>query len=68
MANKSSRRLSEQERAERRRQDRERLQRAAEQTLAHLRALGRHAQRMAERVALGTKLYQGLAPVIEYDA
>jgi uncharacterized protein len=33
-----------------------------EQTLAHLRSLGRHAQRMAERVALGTKLYQGLAP------
>jgi uncharacterized protein len=33
-----------------------------EQTLAHLRSLGRHAQRMAERVALGAKLYQGLAP------
>jgi hypothetical protein len=33
-----------------------------EQTLAHLRALGRHAQRMAERVALGAKLYHGLAP------
>ena len=33
-----------------------------EQTLAHIRTLGRHAQRLAERVALGTKLYQGLAP------
>lgn len=33
MAKKSSRRLSEQERAERRRQDRERLQRAAEALL-----------------------------------
>lgn len=33
-----------------------------EQTLAHLRSLGRHAQRMAERVALSDKLYQGLAP------
>lgn len=33
-----------------------------EQTLAHLRSLGRHAQRMAERVAVGTTLYQGLAP------
>jgi hypothetical protein len=33
-----------------------------EQTLAHLRSLGRHAQRMAERVALGVPLYQGLAP------
>ena len=27
-----------------------------------MRGLGRHAQRIAERVALGTKLYQGLAP------
>ena len=27
-----------------------------------MRALGRHAQRIVERVALGTKLYQGLAP------
>ena len=33
-----------------------------EQTLAHVRTLGRHAQRLVERVALGTKLYQGLAP------
>jgi hypothetical protein len=33
-----------------------------EQTLAHVRTLGRHAQRIVERVALGTKLYQGLAP------
>jgi hypothetical protein len=33
-----------------------------EQTLAHIRTLGRHAQRLAERVALGTTLYQGLAP------
>src|SRR5450755_487938 len=33
-----------------------------EQTLAHVRTLGRHAQRIIERVALGTKLYQGLAP------
>jgi hypothetical protein len=33
-----------------------------EQTLAHIRTLGRHTQRLAERVALGTKLYQGLAP------
>lgn len=33
-----------------------------EQTLAHIRTLGRHAQRLAERVALDTKLYQGLAP------
>jgi len=33
-----------------------------EQTLAHLRSRGRHAQRMAERVALSDKLYQGLAP------
>jgi hypothetical protein len=33
-----------------------------EQTLAHVRTLGRHAQRVVERVALGTKLYQGLAP------
>lgn len=33
-----------------------------EQTLAHIRTLGRHAQRLAERVALATKLYQGLAP------
>jgi uncharacterized protein len=33
-----------------------------EQTLAHIRTLGRHAQRLVERVALGTKLYQGLAP------
>jgi uncharacterized protein len=33
-----------------------------EQTLAYLRSLGRHAQRMAERVALGAKLYEGLAP------
>jgi hypothetical protein len=32
-----------------------------EQTLAHIRTLGRHAQRLAEPVALGTKLYQGLA-------
>jgi uncharacterized protein len=35
-----------------------------EQTLAHVRTLGRHAQRIVERVALGTKLYQGLAPDI----
>ena len=33
-----------------------------DQTLAHVRTLGRHAQRIVERVALGTKLYQGLAP------
>ena len=33
-----------------------------EQTLAHVRTLGRHAQRIVERVALGTRLYQGLAP------
>jgi hypothetical protein len=33
-----------------------------EQTLAHVRTLGRHAQRIVERVALSTKLYRGLAP------
>jgi hypothetical protein len=38
-----------------------------EQTLAHLRTLGRHAQRMAERVALGAKLYQGLAPDVAHQ-
>ncbi len=33
-----------------------------EQQLAHIRTLGRHAQRIVERVALGATLYQGLAP------
>jgi len=33
-----------------------------EQTLSYMRALGRHAQRMAERVALAQKLYEGMPP------
>jgi hypothetical protein len=33
-----------------------------EQTLERIRLLGRHAQKMAQRVAVGATLYEGLAP------